>query len=201
MVILITPPTPKGLKVYIPKPGTYLLADEPWNNPPVVRVDALGNLYLNRQPVRLADLGERLEKALSLWADWTVFVDADPDVNVGDVIATVDLIHAIGGTKVLLVTPSMKKEKPELAMMPPCERMAPHPPELRLPLKWREHRFYEYPVVSFVVDESGEVSNIKIKRKGDLPEFTEWLVRSARKLKYPPAPGCGKHELYLGYYW
>jgi biopolymer transport protein ExbD len=191
-----------GLKVYVPKPGTYALAtDKPWKEPLVLRIDALGNLYLNRVPVRFADLGERLEKALSLRADWTVFVDADPDVNAGEVIGAVDLIHGIGGTKVFLVTLSMKKEKPEFAILPPCESKAPHPPELRLPLKWRDVRFYEYPDVSFVVNESGEVSNVKIQRKGDYPEFAEWLARSARKLKYPPAPGCGKHELNVGYYW
>jgi biopolymer transport protein ExbD len=198
---ILTPLTPRGLMVYVPKPGTYARADEPWNKPLVVRIDALGNLYLNREPVRLADLGELLEKTLSLRADWTVFVDEDPDAVVGDVIAVVDVIHGIGGTKAFLVTPSMKKEKPELAIIPPCEKKAPHPPELMLPPKWRGIGYYEYPFVTFVVDESGEVSNVKIQRKGDYPEFAEWLARSARKLKYPPAPGCGKHEFYLGYHW
>lgn len=199
---IITPRTPRGLKVYVPKPGTYALAtDKPRKEPLVLRIDAQGNLYLNLQPVPRADFEKRLRMTLSRLADRTVFLDADPSLTTGEVIWAIDVIRSTWDTKVILVTPSMKKEKPVLAVRPPCESKAPKAPELRLPLKWRDHRFYEYPRVSFVVGESGKLSNVKIQREGDIPEFTEWLARSARKLKYPPAPGCGEHELYVGYSW
>jgi TonB family protein len=192
-----TPLTPRGLMVYVPKPGTYLLADEPWNQPLVVRVDALGNLYLNRHPVLFADLGARLEKALSLRADWAVFVDADPDVNAGAVIAVVDLVHGIGGTKVLLVTPSMKKEKPQLAAIRPCGAQPLQTGMLKPMPKWNQDAskvLSHYPIVSFTVGERGEVSNIKLRRSSGIREIDEWVVDSMRKWRYKPTPGCDEIE-------
>jgi biopolymer transport protein TolR len=190
--VIITPITPMGLMVHVPKPGALVRADEPWNEPLVVRIDAQGNRYLNRQPVQFgADLGERLEKALSLKADWTVFVDGDPDVNVGDVIATLDLIHEIGGTKVVLVTPSMVKENPVLSKPPFCLAAPLQEFEIVLPLRWRDHS-YNFLDVSFVVSEAGEVSKVKVQRSSGDPKINDWVVRSVRKWKYTPMPGCGE---------
>jgi biopolymer transport protein ExbD len=188
----ITPLTPRGLKVYVPKPGTYAHAYEPWNEPLVVRIDAHHHLYLNRRPMSFAELGPHLELALTARGDRTVFVDAAPNAEVGAVIMATDLILGVGGTKVLLVTPSMKKEMPAFGVMPPCEIEALQEPELRLPAKWRGRWFYDFPLVSFDVSERGDVSNITIEKKGDIPGLDDWVVRSVRKWRFTPTPGCGK---------
>ena len=116
---ILTPRTPRGLMVHLPRPETFARADEPWNEPLVVRVDAEGNLYLNRQPLPPSALERRLQETLKLRADWRVFVDGDPNAAVGAVVWVVDTLHGRGIRKVLLVTPSMKKEKPASFEPPP----------------------------------------------------------------------------------
>jgi len=139
---------------------------------------------------------------LSIRGDRTIFIDGDQNTDAGDVISVADLALGAGATKIVLVTPGMEKEKPELALKSPCEAKAPHAPSLKLPPKWRDHSYYyDFPFVSFVVGENGEVSSIKVQTEGDIPALADGLIRFTRKLKYPPVPGCGKHELYLGYNW
>jgi TonB family protein len=197
--------TPKGLVVYFPKLGTFARANEPWNEPLVVRVDAEGNLYLNRQPVPRSDLDRRLRQVLKLRDDWTVFVDAGPDVDAGNVIWAADLLQGMGIRKVALVTPSMKREVPSLAAEPPCEIHALQDQVLPLPRRQGgENWGFYYPAVSYNVSERGDVSNVIIQKSSGNKEIDDWAVHSVRRWKYTPAPGCGKHmmERYLrGSFW
>src|SRR5208282_1900765 len=82
---IITPLAPRGLMIHVPQPGTLARADEPWNKPLVVRVDAWGHCYLNRQFVPISELGLRLELALSIRGDRTIFIDGDQNTDAGDV--------------------------------------------------------------------------------------------------------------------
>lgn len=200
--VILSPLTPNGLKVYVPKHGTYARAeDELWNEPLVLRIDAQRRLYLNRQPVPRADLEKRLRGALSIRADWTVFLEGDPSLPVGDLIALVDEIEGAFKAKVVLVTPSMAKENPTLSAPPFCVAVPLQAGTLELPGRWRRTRYGEgYYHVSFTLNERGEASNAKLGGSSGIPGIDEWIVRSVEKWKYQPMPNCGKQEV-ATYIW
>jgi TonB family protein len=201
-VITNTPRTRRGLLVHVPKPGTYALANEPWDEPLVVRIDAEHNYYFRGRPVSLSQLGPMLQRTLVLRSDWTVYVDADPDTNAGEVIRVADLVIGIGNAKVYLVTPSMKKEKPAVFATPPCELKALEAKELPVPPQKNRRGAY-HPLVSFVVMERGGVSNVRIVRGSGDAEIDAWAIKSVRKWKYAAKPGCGsrEQERYLNDYY
>lgn len=193
-VMMITPRPPRGLMVHVPQPGTYARADEPWNEPLVVRVDAGGNLYLNRQPIPPSALEGRLRETLQLRADCRVYVDGDPNAAVGNVISVVDTLQGMSLRKVLLVTPSMKKEKPTSFVTPPCEIGIIQETELPFPPQRDRYGAYR-PLVSFVVSEHGDASNTKILESSGDAEIDKWAVNSVLKWKYTSKPGCGSRVL------
>jgi TonB family protein len=202
--LLLARRTPQGLKVYVPKPGTYARSDEPWNEPLVVRIDARGDLYLNRRPVAGADLMKGLQDALSPRGDWTVFVDGHQGRQYQEIARVVDEIQGAFETKVILVTPGMVEENAMLSKPPFCipgpregEKLEVPSP---LPARYRS-TIRDYPYTSlygnllFVVNERGEVSRVRISLSSGFPAIDAWLMRSARKWKYRPMPGCGTQEV------
>jgi TonB family protein len=202
--LLLARRTPQGLKVYVPKAGTYARSDEPWNEPLVVRIDARRHIYLNRQPVPPSELQKRLQEALSRRGDWTVFVDGDRSLPDGDVISVVDTIQGAFKTKVILVTPGMVEENAMLSKPPFCipgalegeklEVLSPLPARYRNTIRSYPYAFL-YGSLLFVVNERGEVSKVRISTSSGFPAIDAWAIRSARKWKYRPAPGCGAQEV------
>jgi len=204
--VLIPPPPlpPKGLKVFVPKPGAYGRSDEPWNSPLVVRIDARGRIYLNRQPVTAADLERRLQGALSRRGDWTVFVDGCPDRPYEEIARVVDVIQGAFKAKVVLVTPGMVEENATFSRPPFC---IPGPlggekleVPSQLPARYKsEIRSYPYGFfygrLLFVVNELGEVSRVSISQSSGFPAIDAWVMGSAQKLRYRPMPGCGEQEV------
>ena len=202
--LILTRRTPQGLKVDVPKPGTYTHSDEPWNEPMVVRIDARGDLYLNRQPVAAADLEKRLQGALSRRGDWTVFVDGHQGRQYQEIARVVDAIQGAFKAKVILITPGMVEENPMLSKPPFCipgpregEKLEVPSP---LPAPYRS-KIRDYPYTSvygsllLVVNERGEVSKIRISHSSGFPAIDAWLMRSAQKWKYRVMPGCGAQEV------
>jgi biopolymer transport protein ExbD len=55
------------------------------------------------------DVWQALVPKLSVRANWEVFVDADQDVDVSDLIAAVEIIRSLGA-KPIILTPSLKKQ-------------------------------------------------------------------------------------------
>jgi len=197
--------TPTGLLVHLPKPGTYAHADEPWNEPLVVRVDAEREIYFDHRLIALSQLEPLLRRTLALRPDWTVYVDGHPWTTAGDIIHVVDIIGGIGNTKAILVTPSMKQEKPGVFAAPPCEMTRLK--DSNLPLPPRERPYAVNPtVVSFVVTERGGVSAVKVRRSSGDAEIDAWAIASVRKWRYSAKPGCGSRVLEKNlsayyYYW
>ena len=161
---VITPLTPRGLLVHLPRPGAYARADEPWNQPLVVRVDADRDIYLDGRPIAPSQLQPELWRAMALRPDRTVYVDGHPGADTGDVIYLVDVMRGMGITKVLLVTPRMKQERPGVFTTPPCEIKNLKPTESPFPPKNNRYGVYGAEV-SFVVTERGEVSGVKLLRR------------------------------------
>jgi len=195
--------TPQGLKVHVPKPGTYAHSDEPWNEPLVVRIDARGDLYLNQQPVAAADLEKRLQEALSRRGDWTVFVDGHQGRQYQEIARVVDVIQGAFKAKVILVTPGMVEENAILSKPPFCipgplegEKLeVPAPLPARYKSKIRSYPFaFLYGSLLLVVNEQGEVSKVRISQSSGFPAVDAWVMRSVQKWKYRAMPGCGAQE-------
>ncbi|HEX4074342.1 MAG TPA: biopolymer transporter ExbD, partial [Candidatus Acidoferrales bacterium] len=75
----------------------------------LVYVDRNDNLYLNSKPMTAAELPGALEDEFARRADWSVYVEGDPDLAYGTVIHAMDLVRGAHG-KVILLTPGMRAE-------------------------------------------------------------------------------------------
>ena len=58
--------------------------------------------YLNSKPIASVDLPAALKKELSRRADWVVYVEGDPDVNVEEVARAMDIVIGLHAKPVLL---------------------------------------------------------------------------------------------------
>jgi TonB family protein len=47
------------------------------------------------------------------------------------------------------------------------------------------------PVISFDVDEEGNVKDAKVVRSSGIRDVDEWVLREMKRWKYKPAPSCG----------
>ncbi len=205
MIFVINgPPMSRGLNVKIPKPGTYVRPDEPWKEPVVVRIDAERHLYLNRQPVTLVELGKRLQQALELRGDWTVFVDGDPNLPFAEIAAVVDKIEGAYKARAVLITPGMAEENAMLSKPPFCMPVPPAGGKLKIPapllapyrIAIRRYSYgYPYGRLSLRVSEQGKVLTVKITQSSGYPAIDAWAVREVQKWQYRPMPGCGYTEV------
>lgn len=191
--VIISPPTPVGLMVYIPRIGTLSPSRDPLQAPLMVRIDASGHLYLNREPVPVADGYQHLRPQWSLRGDRTVYLDADSDLNVGVVIAAVDAIQQGPRANVVLVSPGMKKEDPWLNWTSPCERKELYSGVLKPSPIWNDPMAYWSPnstLIQFNIDERGDVSQVEITKPSTRPARDAALVRWVKKQKFQALPGC-----------
>jgi biopolymer transport protein ExbD len=75
----------------------------------LVYVDRNGDLYLNSKRATPEELESALEKEFAFRADWSVYVEADPDVAYRTVVQAMDLVRSAHG-KVMLLTPATRAE-------------------------------------------------------------------------------------------
>jgi biopolymer transport protein ExbD len=75
----------------------------------LVYVDQNERLYLNSKPIAPKELRRALEKEFALRADWSVYVEADPDVAYRTVVQAMDLVRSAHG-KVIILTPRTRAE-------------------------------------------------------------------------------------------
>jgi TonB family protein len=76
-----------------------------------------------------------------------------------------------------------------------CELVSAYPPNLDafqfVPTVIDDKEFKHFnPLVSFVVNEDGSVSSVKIIRSTGSPRVDANLVQSVAEWKYKPQPGC-----------
>jgi biopolymer transport protein TolR len=102
------PLTQKGLDAALPRP-------EPPSHPPagrdtqiVLEYEADGRLSINRQPVPLADLHDRLASIFRERSDKTLYVMGDARLRYGLVIEAIDVAKGAGVDRVGIVTQSMR---------------------------------------------------------------------------------------------
>jgi biopolymer transport protein ExbD len=75
----------------------------------VVEVDAGRQMSINRQPVVLAELEERLRAIYEERRDKTLFVMGAPTLRYGDIVDVIDAAKGAGVEKVGIVTEGMKR--------------------------------------------------------------------------------------------
>lgn len=92
--MVITPILQKGFDTSVPQKAP------PTNSPPqntiVLQVDGEGNMSVNKQPVTLSDLGEKLGAIYSTRPDKVLFVDADDQLNYEKLVKILDICKGPG---------------------------------------------------------------------------------------------------------
>ncbi|MBN3893754.1 MAG: biopolymer transporter ExbD [Nostoc sp. NOS(2021)] len=68
----------------------------------IVTIDAVGNTYIEKQPVKREDLGQRLKLYLQANPGAIVVLNASRTATYNDVIETLDLLRQVGGDRVSL---------------------------------------------------------------------------------------------------
>jgi len=69
-----------------------------------VSINAQGQVFLNRQPVEVAQLTPRIQQAMGDRTEIIAVINADERVNYGRVIAVMDQLRAIPGVKLGMAT-------------------------------------------------------------------------------------------------
>jgi biopolymer transport protein ExbD len=118
-------PTPMGFNIYIPKPGTLVSFKQSWSEPLVLCVSESHFWYLNGLQVPQSDVERRLGDFLRVRGDKTVFVDAAGSNPYYLTVAAIAEVEKVPGAKVILVTPDIIDEVPNLVGSSPCETLTP----------------------------------------------------------------------------
>lgn len=68
----------------------------------IVTIDAVGNTYIEKQPVKQEDLRQRLKQYLQANPNAVIVLNASRTATYNDVIETLDLLRQVGGDRVSL---------------------------------------------------------------------------------------------------
>ncbi len=103
--MVITPLTPKGLEALVPQPNEN---EEPLPDTNirtvVVSVNADKSIMINRDPVRLDVLEERLRNIFKTRAERVMFVRGDPSLEFREVAQVIDIGKGAGVDRIGLLT-------------------------------------------------------------------------------------------------
>jgi biopolymer transport protein TolR len=89
---VITPVVSNGLPASIPQPASNSGADRTI----VIRVEADGALWINRDPVTIEALGARLTEIYRARAERVAFVQGDDSLDFRDVARVIDIARGAG---------------------------------------------------------------------------------------------------------
>jgi biopolymer transport protein TolR len=101
--MVITPLAPAGLDALVPHPSQHDQRQPPPSDRIVITVRGDGSVRLNRDPIDLASLPERLEH-LSKTSAGVVFVQAEPGLEFHNVAAVIDIARGAGFNRIALLT-------------------------------------------------------------------------------------------------
>ena len=91
-----------GMIVHTLPVAIYRSAFDASTQPIVIGVDAQHRYRLNSRLIAIENIPAALTKMFSTRANWTVYVDGDPDATYGDVVQAADAVRAAHGRVVLL---------------------------------------------------------------------------------------------------
>jgi biopolymer transport protein ExbD len=102
----------KGLKFYVLPPAMTQNRTMRWAEGEIgidIYVRYPDQWYLNSKPIAPVDLPAALRNELSRRADWVVYVEGDPDLNVEQIARAMDIVIGLHA-KPILLTPNTRKE-------------------------------------------------------------------------------------------
>ena len=105
--MVITPLAPTGLDAVIPHPPQQDQRNPAPTDRIVITVLGDNSVRLNREPIALASLPERLER-LSKTSTGVVFIQADAGLEFRSVAAVIDIAKGAGLNRVALLTSPVK---------------------------------------------------------------------------------------------
>ncbi|HEY9664337.1 MAG TPA: biopolymer transporter ExbD [Allocoleopsis sp.] len=86
----------EGLPVNLPQAQT---AQSQNQSKMTVTIDEQGNVFLDRQPIQVEDLAERVKALVGQQQEQLVVINADEKVEHGQVIAVMDQLRSVEGVK------------------------------------------------------------------------------------------------------
>jgi biopolymer transport protein ExbD len=99
----------KGLSVTWKKHDALVWEKSPWPEAPEVYVRAPARFFVNGQEVSRTDLRAKLIEQLSRRGEWTVYLDAEPDVAFMEAAHAMDTIQTCGA-KLVWITPKVRED-------------------------------------------------------------------------------------------
>ncbi len=84
---------------------------DPWLQAIVVRTDAQHRFYLNSKLISLDRLPSAIAESFRTRANWTVYIEGDPNASYGDVVQAADSVRSAGG-RVVLLTANSQQDQP-----------------------------------------------------------------------------------------
>lgn len=100
------PLTQEGLDLSVPQPAASTENPSPSI---VLEYSADGNVTINHQPVRLAELQTTLSDTFRERRDKTLFISADGSLPYGRVVGVIDAAKGAGVARVGVITESMRR--------------------------------------------------------------------------------------------
>ncbi len=99
--MIITPIIQKGFYTQVPPKAPPTTTPTAQTNVIVLQMSANGAMAINKQPVTMQALGDRLGAIYATRADKVLFVDADDNVIYGRVVKALDIAHGPGKVKTI----------------------------------------------------------------------------------------------------
>jgi biopolymer transport protein ExbD len=100
----------------------------------IVTIDAVGNTYIEKQPVKQEDLGQRLKQYLQANPNTVIVLNASRTATYNDAIETLDLLRQVGGDRVSLgIIPGPSRPPANLLNEPAVPSFPVNPGEPPLP--------------------------------------------------------------------
>jgi biopolymer transport protein TolR len=103
------PLTQRGIDSALPQPAEPSASPAPPPETVVLEYAADGHITINKQPVRIEDLQDRLGSLYRDRRDKTLFVMGDGSLRYGNIVEAIDIAKGAGVEKVGIVTESMRK--------------------------------------------------------------------------------------------
>ena len=93
----------QAINVDLPKAATGTAASlAAQNSNQIVTIDAVGNTYIEKQPVKREELAEKLKQYLVQNPNGILVLNASRSATYNDVVETLDLLRQVGGDRVSL---------------------------------------------------------------------------------------------------
>jgi biopolymer transport protein ExbD len=106
----------QAINVDLPKASTSTAAGiTSQSSSQIVTIDAVGNTYIEKQPVKREELAQRLKQYLQENPNGVVILNASRTATYNDVIETLDILRQVGGDRVSLgIIPGPSQLPPSL---------------------------------------------------------------------------------------